>query len=440
MASKLGGSNGFNLKAFQNNMCEEWFRSTIGLQKNLFETPMPTARETPKPWELERDDESLRVLLVFFKHGAVNSYCKCPCCGDGVRLVQTCRGDSGNLRYQWICSSWKGKNCWETSVTEGSVLQNVSSSKWSSFLHLAVLMKESYRVAKIYQELEDRSGCTQPTVDTWKARYWAALKQFVEEVDEMKVGGRVGGRPEIVAVDESALGRDYSKVNKPSFIKNKPRTRLPQRVLKTLPGRTVWKKPSASGIMKTRTIKKRPGAKVVRNPSADKRSNSRWIWGAVEVGLQGGAKKTHKDGSKRICLQFLPRKADAPRGRPRGKQSLLNVMSKRLKEGSGVVADEWTSTPGAVEAAGSSMEGTVNHSTNWRNPATGVHSNDIESEFARFKLFLRVKYDYARNSNASSSEGKDLAMEHKLAEYVFYTNVGQTMDAIMAAFKYFLIR
>ena len=82
------------------------------------------------------------------------------------------------------------------------------------------------------------------------------------------------------------------------------------------------------------------------------------------------------------------------------------------------------------------MEGTVNHSQSWRNPETGVHSNDAESEFARFKLFVRVKYDYMRNSNASSEKLKGLAMERKLAEYVFYTHVGRSMKAVMSAFEY----
>ena len=82
------------------------------------------------------------------------------------------------------------------------------------------------------------------------------------------------------------------------------------------------------------------------------------------------------------------------------------------------------------------MKGTTNHSKNWRNPVTGTHSTDIESEFARFKLFLRVKYNWVRATNTQKAALKDWALECKLGEYVFYTNVGRSMEKIMGAFRY----
>ena len=111
-------------------------------------------------------------------------------------------------------------------------------------------------------------------------------------------------------------------------------------------------------------------------------------------------------------------------------------MQQYLEKNSDVIADEWKATPGAVAGAGSNLRGTVNHSKNWRNPETGYHSNDIESEFARFKLFLRTKYDWVRATNNKNPVLKDLALERKMAEYVFYTNVGRTMAHVMEAFRY----
>jgi len=128
---------------------------------------------------------------------------------------------------------------------------------------------------------------------------------------------------------------------------------------------------------------------------------------------------------------------DAPEGKPRGKESLLAVMKEHLLETSLFVADDWSATPGAVEAAGSTMKGTVNHTDNWRDPQTGIHSNDAESEFARFKLFLRTKYDYVRPTNAKYKPSKDRALELKIGEYVFYTNVGREMRHVMAAFAHY---
>ena len=226
-------------------------------------------------------------------------------------------------------------------------------------------MKEDYRIAKIYQELYDRNGIiTHTAVDRWKVLYWDSLKAFVEEVDKMQIGGNSGRRQELVAVDESAVGKDYTKVNKPGFMKNK-RPRRPNNHLlqKVKPGRTTWKKPAAkvSNYNKRRsaTLRKRPSANVVRNPSKDKRLKSRWVWAAVEVGQKGGANKSHKDGTKRVAMVLLPSKADAPRGGPRGSVSLANVMRKHLITGSGVVADEWPGTPKSVRNAGSWMDGTV---------------------------------------------------------------------------------
>ena len=143
-----------------------------------------------------------------------------------------------------------------------------------------------------------------------------------------------------------------------------------------------------------------------------------------------------KSQGKGVACTLRPRKAEAPECKPRGKASLLKVMQKHLKKNSLFVADEWTATPPAVNAAGSTMKGTSNHSQSWRNPVTSVHSNDVESEFARFKLFIRVEYDHMRATNSTDYHTKDRALELKLAEYVFYTNVGRDMKHIMSAFAY----
>ena len=47
-----------------------------------------------------------------------------------------------------------------------------------------------------------------------------------------------------------------------------------------------------------------------------------------------------------------------------------------------------------------------------------------------------MKYDWVRATNAKEAAVKDLALERKIGEYVFYTNVGRRMDKIMQAFAY----
>ena len=49
---------------------------------------------------------------------------------------------------------------------------------------------------------------------------------------------------------------------------------------------------------------------------------------------------------------------------------------------------------------------------------------------------MRVKYDFVRMNNSKDKARKDRALELKLAEYVFYTNVGREMRHIMMAFAY----
>ena len=111
-------------------------------------------------------------------------------------------------------------------------------------------------------------------------------------------------------------------------------------------------------------------------------------------------------------------------------------MEKCIKPGSKLVADKWKATVAAARIAGVAMEGAVNHTENWRDPDTGTHSNDAESEFARLRLFLKSKFGKVRASSNTDPGKKDDMFELHLAEYMFYTNVGRSMSAIMKAFKH----
>ena len=67
----------------------------------------------------------------------------------------------------------------------------------------------------------------------------------------------------------------------------------------------------------------------------------------------------------------------------------------------------------------------------------GYRSNDAESEVARLKHWIRMKYGFVRESNAKGSPARDKALLRKLAEYMFYTNVGSDIASIMKALRYF---
>ena len=59
------------------------------------------------------------------------------------------------------------------------------------------------------------------------------------------------------------------------------------------------------------------------------------------------------------------------------------------------------------------------HENNYRDKATGFHTNDAESENNRLKSWNRQRYS------------KLLLDEHELQEYVYYINLGDTMSLVM---------
>ena len=98
-----------------------------------------------------------------------------------------------------------------------------------------------------------------------------------------------------------------------------------------------------------------------------------------------------------------------------------------------VVSHEWRATSSAVKTAGSKIKGSVSHVKGFRCDDTGFHSNDAESEIARFKLWARQKYAYCRGSSAKSESLKNKHYKHMLAEYCFYVNVGSSFRDVCKA-------
>ena len=276
------------------------------------------------------------------------------------------------------------------------------SRSWFGFLQFVVMMKADYRFKTIVQEIRDCCGVTKSYVVKWRVKYQTCSARYLEEADGLQVGQ---SKEEIIAVDESATTRDMMKTSKPPGFKIK-RTRVGSHgknpnVKARLPGKTLWKKPAmqkkpAQRVLRKPAMLKRPAKKGrVAGTDRDRRSNSNWLWAAVECGQKGGPKKSRKLGNERVAMVLLPRKADAPPTGSRGTESLTIAMNRHIPSGNYIVADDWLATPPAMEAAGSRTYGSADRTENWRNPETEVHSNDAESEFARLKFFLRSKYGWA---------------------------------------------
>ena len=140
---------------------------------------------------------------------------------------------------------------------------------------------------------------------------------------------------------------------------------------------SVWRKPAAS---EKRTIAKRPAGDVKKRPagrvagtSADTRSNGKWLWAAVTVGC-GTQLYTHGNGLSRYTYRILPNKQDAKCGKPRGYDEVKDTILARVAKGSFLVHDKRLASVKAVksiESLGYWHAPPVNHSSGWRDAATG---------------------------------------------------------------------
>ena len=136
-------------------------------------------------------------------------------------------------------------------------------------------------------------------------------------------------------------------------------------------------------------------------------------------------------------MTVLPEPARALDGKTRGSRTLANVLWEGLGHESFGVADMWPATKPAANSADRPLMGQVNHNVNFRDPVSGIHTNDIESEWARLKAWYRKKFmHFGIKSHAEGEAARREIMELHLYEYMFYTNVGRSMSQVMQAFRY----
>lgn len=144
------------------------------------------------------------------------------------------------------------------------------------------------------------------------------------------------------------------------------------------------RRPAASTVLKRPvTAKRTKNYNNVAGTDTDKRKNAKWLWVAVETGGAGGVKKTHVAGNKQVVVRMRPRAADAPGGKPRGKEPLQHQFEATMAPHTKIVADSWKATAPAVLAAGLTMAGPVNHLKGFKDLDTRYHSNDAEPEISR---------------------------------------------------------
>ena len=117
----------------------------------------------------------------------------------------------------------------------------------------------------------------------------------------------------------------------------------------------------------------------------------------------------------------------------RGAASLMQVLKVHIKLKTKLVYDKWTGTIAAVKRLGYRHAPPVNHSTSFRDRASGFHSNDVESENNRIKRFLRKRY-----GRLMLGKKKDLTNDTVLDmyEYAYRVNVGDSFADYMHSLSY----
>ena len=108
--------------------------------------------------------------------------------------------------------------------------------------------------------------------------------------------------------------------------------------------------------------------------------------------------------------------------RQRGFREIKETLSQRVHKGSSLVFDGWPATAKAAKAIGyKNVAPPVVHERHWRDPETGWHTNDVESENNRIKRWSRKRY------------GRLLITSSDMDEYIYYTNVGRDIVSVMRA-------
>lgn len=400
---------------YRRNVCEAWFESGASLVANGLMQQV----EFPSSWG---DSLTSRGIMAMASFGLVRGVTRCPKCGKEAVL----RRDANN-QFLWWCAT-SGRKHFQQPVNSIGVLSHIRVSNWFPFLHCITLLRLGQNWAFILAELEAGYGVgSHHTLVGWRRTYRTALKKYLLDTDGMMLGGK----DEVVVLDETNLGAQKGIAKAPqkprSMSNSKPVVR--KRILKRKPARTIWRKtsgrrPATKAMKKRKTV--RPAMKA---KAKDARSHGRWLWAAVVVG-KGKECWTHGNGKKRFTFLLLPPAASAPRGKPRGLDSIMQTLRLRVHPKSFLVFDKWRSTVGAVQRLGYKHADPIVHGREFRDRQTGFHSNDIESEFNRFKRWVRQRYGQLQTGGDESHE--DYA-DLDLYEYTFYINVGNSMGAVMKA-------
>ena len=429
-----------------NALCDEWFNTQTGFVCHVMTAPIAPdgshATYTPL----------LRAVMIFMRFGLLTVLQKCPVCHRKAMLVERTRPDSAHATFEWTCPVAKNHHFNEAIAPKGGILSKIDQSNWPAFLNFISLLRlQSLPLHAIHAEVIKAHGMSdssaRKTMCRWRHIYQEKLKQANIKKGYLKIGSP----NEWVVMDETCVGihehdgftssapKGISKFAPAVRTTTRRRAAVRKRILKRLPGRTIWRKPDASispppaamkrpaavpppaAMKRPAAVTKKPAA-VLKRPAGkrDARANGKWLWAAVTVG-KGKDVYTHGNGKKKFTFCFLPKRSEASHNKPRGLVEIKKTIQNHVVKGSNLIFDSWKSTVSAAKQLGFKSAPPVNHSIEFRNRTTGFHSNDIESENSRLKHMSRVR------------NGRLMLNELDLHEYAFYINRGKSMACVLKA-------
>ena len=130
---------------------------------------------------------------------------------------------------------------------------------------------------------------------------------------------------------------------------------------------------------------------VLKKLAANLKLNGKWLWLAICVG-RGSQVLTHGNGLKKITYRLLPRTEEAKNNKPPGLHEIRDTLDDRTHKGSTLVFDGWIATTQAADRLGYKHPPSVKHHKCFRDGATGLHTNNAESENNRLKRWSRQRH------------------------------------------------
>ena len=118
------------------------------------------------------------------------------------------------------------------------------------------------------------------------------------------------------------------------------------------------------------------------------------------------------------------------------------TLKRHIKKHSICIKDGWVLSTKAIKESrdmGYKLLPPVVHKKHFRDPNTGLHSNDAESEINRVKSWMRKKYALIRGEELKNDLVDGIprnTLSYHLDEFMCLKNAGDTMDSIMETFRF----